>query len=191
MRKKLFFAALAGMLAVAVLSEAQAPDKKGKLQSVNVFDIKEFDRKELLKKIPLETDKFVFNTFFLEPRQVLAFHKHPASDELFYIVEGRGQFTVGGGQVMVDSGSVVYGPADVNHGVVNSGRNEMVMISVQSPRPVKLVYAENSSIICPVCSQEDIIPEGAKDGDIFICPRCQAKLRLSKTKDGRWLATQA
>ena len=32
--------------------------------------------------------------------------------------------------------------------------------------------------------------EGAKEGDIITCPRCHVKLKLSKTKDGKWLATQ-
>ena len=117
-------------------------------------------------------------------------HKHPASDELFYIVEGRGQFTVGNNQVMVDSGAVVYGPLDTPHGLVNSGENEIVMISVQSPKPVQMKYIENASAACAVCGQENIVPEGAKEGDIITCPKCHAKLRLSKTKDGKWMTTQ-
>jgi mannose-6-phosphate isomerase-like protein (cupin superfamily) len=164
--------------------------KKAIVQTVNINDIKEFSKKEMLKKVPLNTDKLVFNTYFLEPRQLLNLHKHPATDELFYIVEGRGQFTVGNEQIMVDSGSTVYGPANVSHGLVNSGNKEIVMISVQSPKPVQMTYIENSSVTCGVCGQENIVPDGAKVGDVIICPRCKAKLKLSKTKDGKWLATQ-
>lgn len=160
------------------------------LQTVNVNDIKEFAKSELMKKVPLTTDKLVFNSYFLAPRQVLALHKHPTTDELFFIVEGHGQFTVGSSQVMVDSGSAIYGPAAVPHGVVNSGNKDMVMISVQSPKPVKMIYSENASVVCGVCGQENIVPEGAKEGDIIICPRCHAKLKLSKSKDGKWIATQ-
>jgi mannose-6-phosphate isomerase-like protein (cupin superfamily) len=167
-----------------------AAEKKDKIQAVNINDIREFDSKSILKKVPFENDKIVFNTYFLEPRQLLAFHKHPSTDELFYIVEGYGQFTVGNNQVMVSSGSAVYGPADTYHGVVNSGNDQMVLVSVQGPTPVKMTYAENATVICPVCGQEDILPANAKEGDIYICPRCQAKLRLSKTKDGKWMATQ-
>ena len=126
----------------------------------------------------------------MEPRQLLKFHKHPTTDEIFYFVEGRGQFTVGDNQVMVDSGSVVYGPADTYHGIVNSGDKEMIVVSIQGPKPVKMQYAENATIACPVCGQEDIIPANAKEGDIYICPRCGAKLRLSKDKNGKWTATQ-
>jgi hypothetical protein len=87
---------------------------------------------------------------------------------------------------MVSSGSAVYGHAGTYQGIVNSGTNDMVIISVQGPAPFKMLYAENSSVICSLCGQEDILPANAKAGDIFICPRCQAKLKLSKTKDGKW-----
>ena len=169
---------------------APAQAKMTSPQTVNLSDIKQFDPKDMVKKSPLNTDKFVFNTFFFSPRQVLRLHKHPASDELFYIVEGKGQFTVGDNTVMVDSGSVIYGPANVMHGLVNSGDNGIVMISMQSPRPVTMTYAEKSGAQCPVCGQENIVPEGAKAGDIVICPRCQSRFKLSKDKDGKWLGTQ-
>lgn len=193
MKKLIFFVSIM----FAIVSTSFAEDNavavkmnKDGIKTVNINDIREFDSKDILKKVPLETDKFVFNTYFLEPRQLLRLHMHPASDELFYIIEGRVQFSVGNNQVMVDSGSVVYGPAKIPHGIVNSGNNPIVMLSVQAPKPVQITYVENSSIICPVCEQENIIPKDAKEGDIITCPRCQAKLKLSKTKDGKWLATQ-
>ena len=181
----------------AVLSSGFAQDpvkpvslKMGELQNINIGDIREFDKGDMLKKVPFITDKLVFNTYFLEPRQVLKLHKHPVTDELFYLIEGRGQFTVGSNQFMVGTGAVIYGPAGVSHGLVNSGSENMVMLSVQSPKPVKMTYIENSAVSCGMCGQENIVPENAKEGDIIICPRCKAKLRLSKTKDGKWQATQ-
>ena len=168
----------------------QAEMKNAALQTVNIGDISEFDKKDMLKKVPFAADKLVINTYFFSPGQVLRFHEHPSSDELFYIVEGSGQLTVGDNQVMVDSGSLVYGPANVPHGLVNSGNERIVMISVQSPKPVTMKYVENSSIKCPVCGQENIIPANAKEGDIVTCPRCRAKFKLSKGKDGKWAATQ-
>jgi mannose-6-phosphate isomerase-like protein (cupin superfamily) len=192
--KKLMFLAV---IMFAVFSASFAADntmamKTGKegIKTVNIGDIKEFDSKAILRKGPLETDKIVFNTYFLEPRQLLRLHMHPASDELFYIVEGQGQFTVGDDQVMVSSGSAIYGPTGVPHGLVNSSKSPIVMISVQAPKPVEINYLENALIICPVCEQENIITPGAKVGDIITCPRCHSRLKLSKTKDGKWMATQ-
>jgi len=160
------------------------------MQSVKISAIKEFTEDKLLKKVPLETDKIVFNTFFLKPRQILAFHKHPTTDELFFIVEGVGEFTVGDEQTAVGPTSAIYGPSNVFHGVVNSGDKDMIMISVQGPKPVTMEYKENATIICPVCKQEVILKDNAREGDKIICPRCQAKLTLVKKDAGRFQAVQ-
>ena len=160
------------------------------MQTVKISEIKEFATEKFLKKVPLETDKIVFGTFYFKPKQFLPFHKHPATDELFYIVEGVGEFTVGNESIIVGPTSSVYGPADVFHGVVNSGDKDMVVISVQAPKPVETVFAENSTVICPVCKQEFILKDGVKDGDKYVCPRCQAKLKITKSKDGKWVAKQ-
>jgi quercetin dioxygenase-like cupin family protein len=160
------------------------------MQTVKISEIKEFSKEKFLKKVPLETDKIVFNTFYFKPRQILPFHKHPATDELFYIVEGVGEFTVGGEQVIIGSTSSVYGPAGVFHGFVNSGDKDMVVISVQGPKPIETIYAENATAICPVCKQEIILKDNVKEGDRIVCPRCQAKLKISKTTDGKWEAKQ-
>jgi quercetin dioxygenase-like cupin family protein len=160
------------------------------MQTVKINEIKEFTKEKFLKKVPLDTDKIVFNSFYFKVRQILPFHKHPATDELFYVIEGEGQFTVGNEQVNVVPTSAVYGPAGVFHGIVNSGDKDMVVLSVQGPKPVETVFAENATIICPVCKQEDILPENIKEGDKFICPRCQAKLTISKSGDGKWVGKQ-
>jgi len=169
---------------------AEEVNNTSKMQAIKVDDIKEFNADKFLKKVPLDTDKIVFNTFYFKPRQILPFHKHPATDELFYIVEGVGQFTVGNESVIVGPTSTVYGPANVFHGLVNSGQKEMVVISVQAPKPVENTYAENATVICPVCKQELIVKDGVKEGDIYICPRCGAKLKVSKTADGKWIGVQ-
>ena len=161
-----------------------------KIQAIKINDIKAFSADKFLKKVPLDTDKIVFNTYYFKPRQFLPFHKHPAADELFYIVEGAGEFTVGNESMIVGPASAVYGPANVFHGLVNSGENEMVVISVQAPKPVENVYAENATVTCSVCKQEFILKEGVKEGDIYICPRCGAKLKISKTADGKWIGIQ-
>ncbi|OGS20542.1 MAG: hypothetical protein A2252_09795 [Elusimicrobia bacterium RIFOXYA2_FULL_39_19] len=160
------------------------------MQNVKINDIKEFAAEKFMKKVPLETDKLVFNTFYFKQRQLLPFHKHPATDEMFFIIEGVGEFTVGNEQVIVGPTSSVYGPANVFHGLVNSGDKDMIVISVQGPKPIETVFAENATYICPVCKQEVILKDGAKDGDKVVCPRCQAKLKIAKSADGKWQAVQ-
>ncbi|MBF0484091.1 MAG: cupin domain-containing protein [Candidatus Omnitrophica bacterium] len=166
---------------------AQESMMMNKLQTVKIDAIKEFNADKFVHKAPFDTDKFVFNTYFFKPRQILPFHKHPATDELFYIVEGVGEFTVGNESTIVGPTSTIYGPANVFHGLINSGDKDLVLISVQTPKPVTNTYAENATLICPVCKQEIILKEGVKEGDIYICPRCGAKLKVTKGADGKWI----
>jgi len=191
MKKTVFFLNLLLLMAVTTTFVfAQEKDDTGKVQTVKVNDIKEFNADKLMKKVPLDTDKVVFNTYFFKPRQILPLHKHPSSDELFYIVEGVGEFTVGNNSTIVGPSSAVYGPADVFHGLVNSGDTELVLISVQAPKPVETIYADNAKVTCPVCKQEIVLKADAKEGDIYICPRCGAKLKVIKGSDGKLTAVQ-
>ena len=185
-----FLSAVLICASVVSLTFAEEKVEVNKIQTVKINEIKEFNPDKSLKKVPLDTDKIVFNAYFFKPGQILPFHKHPATDELFYIIEGVGEFTVGNQSITVGPTSSVYGPANVFHGLVNSGDKEMVMISVQAPKPVEIIYAENATLTCPVCKQEIILKEGVKEGDIYICPRCGAKLKVVKTKDGKWVGVQ-
>jgi len=188
--KKVFIAAAVCLAWVVGCYADEMAMMKAMVQSVNLSDIRAYGKDALVKKNPLKTDKFVFNTYFLAPRQVLGLHKHETSDELFYVVEGNGQLTVGNDQIMASAGTAVYGPANVPHGIVNSGNDNMMVISVQAPTPVKIEALNNSSMICSVCGQEDIIPAGAKEGDTYECPRCHAKFKLYKTAEGKWAGTK-
>jgi quercetin dioxygenase-like cupin family protein/DNA-directed RNA polymerase subunit RPC12/RpoP len=186
MRKVILSAFLLFMLGTGFAS-AQEQAEAPKLQTVKTNEIQEFNVDKFIKKSPLNTDKLVFNVYFFKPRQLLPLHKHPVTDELFYIQEGVGKFTVGNESVTVGPTSSVYGPANVFHGLVNSGDKDMVLISVQAPKPVEIIYAENATLTCSVCKQEIILKTGVKEGDIYICPRCGAKLKVTKGADGKWV----
>jgi quercetin dioxygenase-like cupin family protein/DNA-directed RNA polymerase subunit RPC12/RpoP len=190
--KKLLLAVafLAAVVSTAFAVDAPVvPKKEDGVQTVNVNEIKAFDAKEMMKKIPIASEKINFTGYFFAPGQLLNLHKHPGAEEFFYIVEGDGQFTVGNSQTMVTTGSVIYGPANVPHGFVNSSHKNVIMVSVQGPKPVKIEYIDNSTAKCAVCGQENIIPENAKDGDIIVCPKCHQKIKISKQKDGSWKTT--
>lgn len=183
---------IAAMQAGVTAEQAAAPRAKtAGVAAVNVQQLKEFSTGDVLKKTPLDTERLVYTNYFLKPRQVLRFQLHPASDELFYVVEGQGQFVVGPDMTMVESGSAVYGPAGVPHGLVNSGKTDLVLISVQSPRPVTDVIVQNSSVMCTVCKQEMIVPQGATDNLVIMCPRCKAPMKIFKTRNGSWMAKHA
>lgn len=57
------------------------------------------------------------------------YHVHPY-DELFHILEGRAEFTVGENQFIAEAGSVVIGPANIPHAYKNLGPGRLDSLDV-------------------------------------------------------------
>jgi quercetin dioxygenase-like cupin family protein len=57
----------------------------------------------------------------LEPGQIQSVHAHEGADKFYFVLEGRGRFTVGDESREAESGALVIAPAGVPHGVANDG----------------------------------------------------------------------
>ena len=66
-------------------------------------------------------------------------HTHPHSDDIWYIVQGVGEYyTTSKEEKTVKPGDIaVASPRDV-HGIFNSGSEDIVILSVLSPLPVEM-----------------------------------------------------
>ena len=71
----------------------------------------------------------------LEPGQSEPPHRHAGRDKLFFVVEGSARFTVGDETTEAAEGTAVWAPADVAHGVVNTGAGRLVMLIAMAPEP--------------------------------------------------------
>ena len=69
-------------------------------------------------------------------------HKHPTTDELFFIIKGKLRFRVGDQQFDVGPGDVVQGKMDIPHSFENIGKEPAAFLSVKGPKPVDLVKIE-------------------------------------------------
>jgi mannose-6-phosphate isomerase-like protein (cupin superfamily) len=72
-------------------------------------------------------------------------HRHKQA-EIYYIIEGQGEVTISGVKSPVSKGSTVFIPGDAEHGIVNSGNEEL-----------KWFY------VFPTGSFEDVIYRFSKD----------------------------
>ena len=70
-----------------------------------------------------------------EPGQAQKVHAHGGADKLYYVVEGSGEFEVGEDKQTLSKGEVLYVPADIPHGVINSSDARLVVLIVISPNP--------------------------------------------------------
>lgn len=75
-------------------------------------------------KLPCSTGMLFFNRAYLEPGRRLEIHRG-MTEELHYILEGTGIFTVNGEECEVSEGDTVYVPCGSEHGLFNPGPAEL------------------------------------------------------------------
>ena len=83
---------------------------------------------------------FIYN---LPVGKRIPLHKHPTTDELFYIIKGRFRFRVGEKKFVAVPGDVVQGKMDIPHTFENIGDEPGVFLSVKGPKPVKTEMIED------------------------------------------------
>jgi quercetin dioxygenase-like cupin family protein len=71
----------------------------------------------------------------LEPGQAQPPHQHAGRDKFYFVVEGRGRFTIGEWTEECEVGMVIWAPADMAHGVENIGEGRLVMLIGMAPEP--------------------------------------------------------
>ena len=82
---------------------------------------------------------YVYN---LPVGQRVGLHKHPTTDELFFVLKGKLEFKVGDKVVVAAEGDLVQGRMNVPHTFKNIGNEPAAFLSVKGPKPVDLVKME-------------------------------------------------
>ncbi len=72
----------------------------------------------------------------LEPFQTQPVHAHTGADKFYFVLAGRGTFTVGDEQRLAESGAIVVAPAGIAHGVTNMGDQRLSLLVAIAP-PIK------------------------------------------------------
>jgi len=82
---------------------------------------------------------YIYN---LPPGQRVKLHKHPTTDELFFVIKGRLRFKVGEKEFVATAGDIVQGKMNVPHSFENIGDEPAAFLSVKAPKPVDMVMLE-------------------------------------------------
>lgn len=67
-------------------------------------------------------------------------HRHPAQEEIVYVVSGRGRLVTPDGTATLGPGTAVFIPVGLEHGTVNDGDVPLELVSVFSPPVVPGSY---------------------------------------------------
>lgn len=90
-----------------------------KFQKVNLFD----------------TERMFCDIYCFEPGQTQTPHKHAHNDKVYFVLEGKGRFSVGDEEVDCGTGMAILCPPGVDHGVVNIGQERLVTLVFMAPHP--------------------------------------------------------
>jgi quercetin dioxygenase-like cupin family protein len=69
----------------------------------------------------------------MPPGKGHAFHRHPAMEEIIYVVSGRAEQWVDRESRGLGPGEIAHIPADVVHGTYNAGTDTLVFLAILSP----------------------------------------------------------
>ena len=86
-----------------------------------------------------------FCTEDIIPGRTLRTHKHLHNDEIIFINNGEGLFTLDEKAIEVKSGAVIFVPRGVWHGLVNTGKENIRMVFQYSPAGFEEYFIENGT----------------------------------------------
>lgn len=69
----------------------------------------------------------------LDPGQHQPLHDHPDADEVYFVAEGSGWFTIGQERHIASQGAVVWVPAGVPHAVEHRAGRQLVLVVASAP----------------------------------------------------------
>lgn len=88
------------------------------------------------------SERFSAGVVQLEPGKGHDLHEHPDSDEILYVISGEGEQTIAGDTREVGAGEMMYIPASVEHGTINTGWETLKLLAVYAPPGPEDVLAD-------------------------------------------------
>ena|SRR3990167_9068386 len=73
------------------------------------------------------------SSFLIFVKKEVKLHKHATHAEHVYVLEGEGEMNLGGNNIKVKKGSIVFIPADTIHSLKVTSKKPMKVLSFQAP----------------------------------------------------------
>lgn len=89
-----------------------------------------------MAKIALATtDRAQLDLYCVAPGQSQKVHRHDDQDKIYYVLEGRGRFTLGDEEEALAPGEALVARSGIDHGLVNDGAEPLLVLVVVTPPP--------------------------------------------------------
>ncbi len=103
------------------------------MQTFVLDDMVEYDPALRVRKPILKVDSLVSEIVCYEPGQATATHHHPVQDEIWVVLEGRGEIWVGEDRLPVRKSSMIFIPAGKRHGLKAADDSRLVLLFIKTP----------------------------------------------------------
>jgi len=81
------------------------------------------------------TERAQLDLYCVAPGQAQRPHTHGDQDKIYYVLEGKGRFTVGAETQTLEAGDATVARAGVEHGLLNEGTTPLLVLVVVTPPP--------------------------------------------------------
>ena len=79
------------------------------------------------------TKYFDFRISTYAPKGLVEVHTHAATEQIYYILSGKGVMTLGAKRVVVEPHTCIFIPAGLAHAIENTGLENLVFVVVSAP----------------------------------------------------------
>lgn len=100
-----------------------------------VSEVAQFSSEKMKKNGVFETDRLFCDVYCFEAGQAQSVHTHDGSDKVYFVLEGKGMFHIGGERRELGKDEVALAPSGEPHGVENPGPERLKLLVVMAPRP--------------------------------------------------------
>jgi quercetin dioxygenase-like cupin family protein len=94
-----------------------------------------FDAEKMGKSTLFQSERLLVGLNTFEPGQEHRLHAHAGLDKVYHVLAGSGTFLLDGREEAMTAGTLLIAPAEVPHGIRNTGQDRLVVLAILAPSP--------------------------------------------------------
>jgi len=94
-----------------------------------------YDSEKMGKRTLFQSDRLLVGLNAFEPGQEHRLHAHFGMDKVYHVLAGRGVFLLEGREEPMAAGTLLIAPAEVPHGIRNTGTDRLLVLAILAPSP--------------------------------------------------------
>jgi mannose-6-phosphate isomerase-like protein (cupin superfamily) len=94
-----------------------------------------YDPERMGKSTLFQSERLLVGLNAFEPGQEHRLHAHAGLDKVYHVLRGSGTFLLDGREEPMSAGTMLIAPAEVPHGIRNTGSERLLVLAILAPSP--------------------------------------------------------